>query len=97
MGGGVGGAVGVVAGNAVVNCVVHPFPVVMQQYSFCSMDHMTSQFAAPFIQSNGRDVVPNHDRSHHNTRSRRGSKQRVMTQVKSRLFLMTLKSPPYPT
>jgi len=95
VGGGVGGAVGVVAGNAVV---AHPIPVVMQQYCCCSSDHISFQFATPCVQSKGRDVVKRPDSSHQSRRRSRGSRQHaVMMQVKSRLCLMTSKSPPYPT
>jgi len=95
VGGGVGGAVGVVSGNAVVR---HPTPVVMQQYSCCSSDHRSFQFATPALQSNGKEVVNRPDSNHHNRRRSRGSRQHaVMMQVKSRLCLITSKSPPQPT
>jgi len=95
VGGGVGGAVGVVSGKAVV---AHPTPVVMQQYCCCSSDHNNFQFATPLVQSNGSEVVNNPDRSHHKSNSNRGSKQHVvMMQVKSLRGLITSKSPPQPT
>jgi len=95
VGGGVGGCVGVVAGKAVVE---HPTPVVMQQYCCCSSDHRSFQFATPWLQSKGREVVNKPDSSHHNSSKSRGSKQHeVIIQVKSLRGLAMSKSPPHPT
>jgi len=91
----VGGAVGVVAGKAVVE---QPTPVVMQQYCIFSSDHISFQFATPWLQSKGKDVVNNPDNNHHSSRSSSGNKQHVVImQVKSLLCLTTSKSPPQPT
>jgi len=85
-------------GKAVVDCVVHPTPAVMQQYSFCSVDHIIFQLPTPLVQSYGSVEVKRLERSHQSNNSNNGTrKQREMMQVKSLRGRATSKSPPQPT
>jgi len=98
VGGGVGGCVG--AGSNVAGCVMmHPLPMVVQQYSCCAGDQADSQFMKPDSQSYSPvETVLDNNQSKRGISSKRLRRQHVVIRhVKSLLGRTASKSPPQPT